>query len=170
MCYSYSLCFAGTMYNISCIGEIAPCTESSKLLGCVVANPYHSSFGELGQGICITSGRFLIKLGNGYLACLRMGREGGCILSSKDVHLHLAHIMTCDSLVNPLGPRLPTLLTYRVTPECPLAAGYQTIHTSISVYRNGILARLVSTVVYYFRRCPLFKVRWSLRDAEFSKL
>ena len=52
----------------------------------------------------------------------------------------------------PDGPSPPDLLPYRETPDRPVAAGKQTLHTSISAYanRNGILARLVASFPLLF--------------------
>ena len=54
-------------------------------------------------------------------------------------------------LFNPLGPRPPTLLPYRKTPDLLVAASQWMLHTSISAYanRNRILARLVLVVALF---------------------
>ena len=58
------------------------------------------------------------------------------------------------------NPRLPSSGWLAEDPDC---------FTSILAYanRNGILARFVASfpLVYYFQRCLLFEVQWSLRDA-----
>ena len=52
----------------------------------------------------------------------------------------------------PDRPSPPALFPYRETPDRPVAAGKQTLHTSISAYanRNGILARLVALFLLLF--------------------
>ena len=78
---------------------------------------------------------------------------------------HLTHLA-------PDRPSLPALFPYRETPDGPVAAGKQTLHTSISAYanRNGILARLEASFPLLFTTsgdvlCSKFE-----RRCEFSKL
>lgn len=62
VCVVQFVCFAGVACGLFPLCEKAPCTEPSKLLGCVVTVPYHSSFGELSQGIRFMNGRKVILL------------------------------------------------------------------------------------------------------------
>ena len=91
----------------------------------------------------------------------------------KENHTHLGCWDMNFLVFNPLYPRPPftaSLFSYRITPDCPVAAGQQMLHTGIPAYvnRNRILRKtcsLISAIVYYFRRCLLFEVWWSMRDA-----
>ena len=72
----------------------------------------------------------------------------------------------------PDRPSPPALLPYRTTPDRPVAASQQTLHTSISAYanRNGILVRRVASFPLLFTTsgdvlCSKFE-----RHCEFSKL
>ena len=78
-------------------------------------------------------------------------------------------VFNCRSLFNPLGPRPPVTTRSFALPRNPRLPGSGRLadapYKHLGLCKYLYCCSLVSTIVYYFWRCCLFEVQWSLRDA-----